>query len=174
MQRPPAAPSPCSGLRLLLHLRLLHAATRLIVPAPRVRLAGSCRTWFGGRWGSMAAMRRLSCPQTPLGTGEFPAPRCRHRPEARGSPLHGSSFSLHAWTLACRILSGFSPPDRVGALGSDAAVSPVHCRSRPRSTAAETRKGPAVAIRSPAASPRPLHSLPFLIRQLLPAPYLDV
>ena len=88
-------------------------------------------------------------------------------------PCMAAPSSLHVLTLACRIMSGVSPPDRVGAGGPDTAVAPVPCRAGPRSTTVEAREGSVVAMRSPAPSQRPRHNSPPLIEQLLPAPHLD-
>jgi len=68
-------------------------------------------------------------------------------------PCTAVSSLFLAWTLARRIMTGASPPDRDGACHPDTGVAPVPCRARPRSTSAKERKGSVVAVRSPAASP---------------------
>jgi hypothetical protein len=85
-------------------------------------------------------------------------------------------FSLHGSLSPCldakKIRSAdVSPSVRVGALGAEAACLPYN---RTRSTAAELREGSAVAMRSPAASPRPHISIPPLKGHLLPSLRLEV
>ena len=70
---------------------LLLTTAKPIVPVPKV---GLHELWSLVRRsvGVELARQAASCPQTPLGTGEPSPPRCRQRPVAGSSPLHGSSL----------------------------------------------------------------------------------
>jgi hypothetical protein len=147
-------------------LRLLLATTRLVVPVPMV---GLHELWVLVRpsVGVEPARHAAACPQTPS------IRESRHRHDAaiaqrQGAlPCMADPSSLHACTFTGRILSGASPPDRIGACSPDTAVAVVPCRAGPRSTTEKAREGSAVAVRPPAASPRQHHSSPPLIGQLL-------
>jgi hypothetical protein len=57
---------------------------------------------------------RLLSPYPALCTGEPQLSRCHRRPRVRTLPCTSAPSSLRASIFACQLLSGGSPPDRVG------------------------------------------------------------